>query len=78
MKCKMFLNGSFFAALYNNPSLGGLCVALFRRSDYACVANRFVGSVCGAVEFFRVFRFAPVSEPSQLVPDNLKSFCSTL
>lgn len=78
MKCKMFLNNGFFAALYNNPTLGGLCVVMFRRSDFVCVADRFVGSVCGAVEFLRGYSFVPVSEPSQLVPDTLKSFCSTL
>lgn len=78
MKCKMFLNSGLFAALYNDPTFGGLSVALFRRSDFVCVALRFVGSVCDAVSFLRGFSFEPVGEPSQLVPDALKSFCSTL
>lgn len=78
MKSKIFLNDGFFAALYFNPTLGGLCVALFRRSDFGCVANRFVGSVYGALGFLRVYSFVPVSKSSQLVPDNLKNFCRTL
>lgn len=72
MKSKLFLNGGFFAALYFNPQLGGLCVAMFRRTDWVNVDVRFVGSVCNALRFLRGYEFHSVSNPSELMPYGFK------
>ncbi|MCF0187938.1 MAG: hypothetical protein HUK04_00365 [Bacteroidaceae bacterium] len=65
MKAKLFVNGSYCAALYTD--LDGLSVAMFRRGfPFEQVANRYLGSVCDAVRFLRDYKFRP------LVPtDNL-------
>lgn len=73
MKSKLFINGSFVAALYLNPQLGGLSVAMFRRSDWQNVADRHVGSICEALRFLRGYEFRPVSNPSELMPYGCKS-----
>ncbi len=73
MKAKYFVNDGYCAALYINPDLGGLSVAIFRRDlSFKNVANRFVGSVCEALRFLRGYEFHSVSNPSELMPYGFK------